>query len=136
MSVISSAGSSYSTAPPAPSPTTGLNPKTPAAGFSLINGTPNIIGLTTPNDGQMHSVAVGGGKIVTAAETGGNTVIRWVCGGQSFVAALINGAQVAGNYTSNTLVVACDPNTTVVVQQSSALTAGASTVFFTLSEVS
>jgi hypothetical protein len=47
---------------------------TPAAGFTLTNGTPVIVSWTAPSDGKLHRVAVFASQDVTVATTGGQVV--------------------------------------------------------------
>jgi hypothetical protein len=103
-----------------------------AAGVALVNGTPNITGLTTPNDGQLHCYDVAIAVHVTSLETGGAVSVIWTCGGQAYSVLAVAGGQAAGPYQFGINIVA-DPNTTVGVAQTSALTAGAATAFAAIS---
>lgn len=108
-----------------------LQATTGIAGFAKQNATPNIISWTAPNDGNMHRVLFFASETVTALETGGGVgVIITVPGGgtQAAGTALFAGAKAAGSYHAlDGAIVA--PGTTVTINQSAALTAGACTVF-------
>lgn len=104
---------------------------TPTAGFAKTNGTPIILSLTTPNDGNMHLVTIAIAENVTALETGGQVSIIYTAGGHaSGNVILYNGGAAAGFHNqSDTFIytVLADPNTTVTLQQTTALTAGGPT---------
>jgi hypothetical protein len=105
---------------------------TPAAGFPLVNGTPTIISYTAPNDGNIHTAMVSITKVVTSTETGGQINIAFTVGGQAQNLVLMGGANPPGViFTANAIryLTMMDPNTTVTVSQSVALTAGASVVY-------
>ena len=99
------------------------------AGFPLQNATPGILSWTAPNDGLMHRVMVITFQNVTSAETGGvvsmtNTDPQ----GTPHVSGLYAGGSGVGvQYASQLRLVA--PGTTVTVNQTSALTLGAATVW-------
>lgn len=100
---------------------------TTAAGYTLINGTGTFLFFFTPNDGLSHVFYCGATKNVTVAETGGQISVFWTSQGHAFGITLFGGGAGVGNYqTSQTFV--ADPNTSVSVQQFSALTLGASNV--------
>jgi hypothetical protein len=105
--------------------------RTAATGFALVNGTPNIITWTTPNDGQMHQAITSGTLIVSSALTGGAVIVRYTAGGVAQAAQLMAGnaaANVSGQQT-----VTADPNTTVTIAQQTAATAGAATLYAAIS---
>jgi hypothetical protein len=104
---------------------------TPAAGFSLVNGTPNILTWTAPADGQLHQVVVISSMDVTTATTGGAILatITMPDGTQGFI-TLQAGTQPAGyNYNSSIGQAIVEAGSTVTVSQSSAMTAGAAKVW-------
>ena len=100
---------------------------TPAAGFALQNATPNIITWTAPNDGVNHRVQIFGGKRVTVGETGGVVQVNATDpGGGAIARQLDPGGHVAGDFVYTAAQFLVQAGTTVTVQQSSALTVGAS----------
>jgi hypothetical protein len=101
--------------------------RTAPAGFSLVNGTPNILSFTTPNDGNVHSYFVSTTLNVTVAETGGAVQVTWTSGGVAYVATYYAGGSGIGTNNVSGQVVA-DPNTVVTLKQSSALSAGTASV--------
>ncbi len=116
----------------APGSSLGLMAATPVAGFTLVNGTPNIISWTAPNDGQLHRATFFTTLHVTSGETGGAIGFTYTTPDGFAVASiqLIAGAQTNGAYTANPpRAVVCAPGSSVVVGQSSALTAGAAVVW-------
>lgn len=110
-----------------------VNSTVPGAGggFTLVNATPAIIGWTTPADGNTHVVQVSGALVVTTLEVGGAISITYTSGGVAITQALFASAQAAGNFTAS-FAVTCDPNTTVTITQSAALTSGAAKVWASL----
>jgi len=106
--------------------TTGL------AGYTLINGTGNIPGLSwsAPPDGNMHFAMLVGEIVVTTAMTGGGTQASFTppSGGAQTLQMSGGGLAVGARAFSNT-VLAVAPGTTVIIQQSAALTAGAAILF-------
>lgn len=106
---------------------------TGANGFALQNGTSTILSWTAPDDGNLHSVILCGKLNVTAVMTGGATEF------------LLNGVGLnMSNRTSTTqffggggfgvgdfgpFQVTLEPGDTIGIAQSSALTAGAATVY-------
>jgi hypothetical protein len=104
----------------------GLLAATPAAGFALQNGTPTILTYTFPADGNQHRVLIPSSLQVTSAETGGAVSAEIVPpgGGSPALPSLAAAAQAAGNHVGSTMAI-CGSGTTVSVNQTSALTAGA-----------
>jgi hypothetical protein len=104
---------------------------TTVAGTALVNGTPTMLSWTAPNDGQQHRAQVMATLRVTSTETGGVISVGFTTpDGSSTTLQLIAGAQSAGVFTPNpprTLI--CGANTAVSVQQTSALTGGAATLW-------
>jgi hypothetical protein len=99
------------------------------SGIPLINGTPNMLTWTSPNDGAMHRVMVFGEKLITALETGGQVNLVFTdMGGTQRTRNLATGGQAAGIFPVNFNAVTVQPNTQVIISQA-ALTAGASTLF-------
>ena len=113
---------------------------TGAAGFALQNGTPTILTWTAPNDGNLHSAVVIIGLKVTATLAGG--VVAPTLGG-----VVYNNQSGSNNYffgggnptSGSSIFVPADgglnntfpvfAGTTFAIQQTSALTAGASIVY-------
>lgn len=103
---------------------------TGTTGFTLINGTQNILTWTPPNDGNMHRFYVATSFLVTSNETGGLLQVTYTDpGGNVRTRSLQAAGQAAGYYngTGATPAVAttCQGGSQVIVQQASALTAGA-----------
>lgn len=105
---------------------------TPVTGYTLINGTGNIISWTAPNDGQLHRVILIAMKSTSVAETGGLISVNFTAPDSSTgTPGTINGGTSPGfqfpqNGTNFAIIKA---GTTYTVQQASALTAGASTLW-------
>lgn len=103
---------------------------TPAAGVALINGTQTIVQWTAPADGNQHYLELAVSKDVTSAETGGACQCHWtVPGGAAATTNPYAGGQGTGGQSpagATSFVIAS--GTTWALQQSSALTVGASTV--------
>lgn len=100
---------------------------TPAAGFALQNATPNILTLTSPNDGNNHRYKLVCNWHVTTAETGGACTLTYHAeDGSTGVSTFKAGGQGAGDFLPNgPQEFVTGPNQTVTVAQSSALTVGA-----------
>ena len=112
------------------SPVLKLLAATPAAGFALQNGTPNILTWTAPADGKLHRVFLWAMKVVSSAETGGAIGYQWTTpDGSHFSNYGIDvGGNAAGFATQyaqpwNLMV---ESGSTITLNQTSALTAGAS----------
>lgn len=112
-----------------------LQAATPAAGYTLVNGTGAVISWSVPNDGSNHRFAIWANLHVATAETGGLIQVEytgpWVGAsthfGQVFAAGLAadtTGQNPPGLW--NTIVA---PGSTVTIAQTSALTAGAATMW-------
>jgi hypothetical protein len=102
---------------------------TGTAGFALQNATPAIQSWTAPNDGNAHSVQVIAQQHVTSAETGGVVQLSYTTpDGQNLSVNMFPGGGATGNASSSPARLVA-PGSTVQVQQSSALTAGAATVW-------
>jgi hypothetical protein len=103
------------------------------AGFALVNGTPTILSWTVPNDGNLHRFAIFGSLSVTENETGGNIGYAYVLpdGTQTsfeLVAGNVNFAP-SGEQAPFTNLAIVAPGSLVTVSQSTALTAGAATLW-------
>lgn len=106
---------------------------TGAAGFALQNGTPVILSWTAPNDGRQHSVMVMGGVHCTSAATGGAVNYTGTRPDGSVAnVTVVTAGQVLGSTAGLSHNDVIEAGTTVTLNQSSALTAGAELVFATL----
>ena len=104
------------------------------AGFALQNGTPVILTWTAPADGLQHAVDVYLWKRVATTETGGAVAVAVTQSGGSKVtngtAAFAGGAANADYpFAASTTNYMVNSGGTIEVDQTSALTGGASTVF-------
>lgn len=107
--------------------------RTPLTGFAKVNGTPTVLTVQIPNDGQTHPVLVTYQKLTTVAETQGAMRVNYTLNGSAnFLPGLDAGGAGIGTQNANASIEA-DPGTTVTLAQTSALTAGASTVFASIS---
>lgn len=98
-------------------------------GVALVNGTPNILTWTAPNDGNLHFATVGAVLATTSTCTGGAVNISGTTGGVAWAHTLIGANQTAGGATGTSGPVAIDPGTTLTVLQATALTAGAAKLY-------
>ena len=107
-----------------------LQASTATAGYTLVNSTGTVITWTAPNDGLLHTVMVAASLHVTTNETGGTIQVAWTePGGVGNAVTLASGAQAANNDATNPVMIVVKANTAVNVNQSSALTAGAATLW-------
>lgn len=115
--------------PVAPAAALALVASTGIAGFTLVNGTPNIISWTAPNDGAMHQAQISITVDVTVAATGGaiNVAATDPASGALSLTPVGGGQGVGGHAGQASLLVA--PGTTVQISQGVALTAGAAKCF-------
>jgi hypothetical protein len=107
---------------------------TGVAGFPLQNATPNILAWTAPNDGSPHTVVVVGLLNVTVLEVGGAVGAAYTDPAGAATAALFTAGQAAGRHyqgigagTPQMFVIA--PGSTFTLEQTSALTGGAATLY-------
>lgn len=100
-------------------------------GFTLQNATPNILSWTAPSDGQVHRVILIGEIHVTSAETGGAVSFNaaYPDGSTSFSATVVGAGAGAGFHGLTNSSFLVQPGQTVTVQQTTALTLGASVLF-------
>jgi hypothetical protein len=99
-------------------------------GFPLQNATPNILTWTAPNDGQMHRVTVSGILGVSSATTGGAITLEGTSPAGAFASSIQGGTQGAGVHAlTSPGFLAVSSGTTVTLQQTSAVTAGAGVVY-------
>lgn len=105
----------------------GLLATTGPNGFTLVNGTPNILSWTAPNDGQLHRIFVFFSLNVTSLQTGGNVGITIGSGGHNLAAGgLAAGYQFGLSQSMSAIVL---PGQTVLIAETVAQTAGAA-VFY------
>jgi hypothetical protein len=114
-------------------PTESLTPvaATTTSGYAKVNGTGTIISWTAPSDGNQHRFIVLASEEVASNETGGaiSTVHTNPGGGvQTGAGNIFGGTKSAGNYHQIDGAVA-EAGSTVSVEQTSALSGGASTVW-------
>lgn len=112
---------------------------TGASGYALVNSTGTILSWTAPNDGNLHTVLVSGGMNVSGTPAGGRIYTTFVVGGSSQTNMLLINptssgywSMTSGHNTPGVVGFCCDPNTTVTVQQGSALTSGTATLYATI----
>lgn len=102
-----------------------LQASTGAGGYTLVNGTGNIIAWTAPNDGAMHRVLIMCCLLVTTTEVGGQiTANVTLPNGNNKVPGLFSGASGAG-LSQGSFSYFVEANTNVTVAQGSALASGA-----------
>ena len=106
---------------------------TGTGGFALQNATPTILTWTVPNDGQLHMFTVVSVLHVTSAETGGVVQVVYqspVSGAGSHFSQILAGglATDTNGQTGTTIFGLAQAGTSVTVQQTSALTAGAASL--------
>jgi len=109
-----------------------LQATTGVSGFALQNGTPTIISWTPPSDGNMHRFVVLSILHVTSTETGGGVVTNFTLPDGTAATSLMtlySSGKSAGVSTANYNAALVEAGTSVSVVQSSALTAGASTLW-------
>jgi hypothetical protein len=118
---------------PVGSPALQLVASTPETGFALQDATPAIVTWTAPNDGQQHYVMCMASEQVTSALTGGSVIglITPPGGGSPAQPQALAAGQAAGNHVGNFACVV-GPGTTVTIEQGSAVTGGAATVWIGL----
>lgn len=104
------------------------------AGFTLGNSTPNVLTWTAPSDGAIHMFVVLSVVHVTSAETGGTIQVIFqspISGAGNHFSQLLAGGlgTDAGGQTGTTIFGLVQPGSTVTVQQTTPLTAGAATAW-------
>jgi len=105
---------------------------TSVTGYTLVNGTGTIVSWSVPSDGAMHQFSCVAVQRVTSAETGGSIQVTWnVPDGTATTTSLFAGGGGTGvsSFSQQKLV---QPGSTVVVQQNTALTAGAAVAWVQL----
>lgn len=115
-------------------PTTGVMVKvadTGTTGIALTNGTGVLSGMswTAPSDGNLHLVSCAAFQYVTSAETGGACKLEaTTTQGPTMLVVIFAGGAGTGIGTVNTQILV-EPGQSVSLQQTSALTVGASTLY-------
>jgi hypothetical protein len=110
---------------PAWQPGMTIQTTTGATPYTLVNGTGNILTWTAPNDGALHRVMVLCNLLVTSAETAGAIGLSIILpNGTGKVPGVLSGGSGAG-LTQVTQTYFVEANTTVTLEQTSALTGGA-----------
>jgi hypothetical protein len=104
---------------------------TPVAGYTLVDSTGTIISWTAPNDGLLHRVMLFLVMHVTSTETGGNIQFSadFPDGQNSTVSPIVAGKGAGVQYPAFPYFFLVQAGTTVVLSQSTALTAGASVLW-------
>lgn len=112
--------------PFAASPALAKQAATPAAGFTLVNGTPTILTWTPPNDGLMHRVQLWGDVNVSAGTTGGLIQIHMTDQGGTAGTLQMDAGSHAGTgfFVSASRNLLIQGGSTLTISQDSALTAG------------
>jgi hypothetical protein len=104
---------------------------TPVAGFPLQNATPTVLSWTAPSDGQNHRIMILATGFATVLEVGGQVNVNYALpnGNTSPFPLLLSGTQAVGYITAAYVAAIIGPGAVVSIQQSSALTSGAATVW-------
>lgn len=113
-------------------PATALGPllATPAGGYALQNGTPTILTWVAPSDGNNHRVELFGQLVVTSAETGGQVSVTYTDpAGNAHTVTLVAAGQGTGPASLAVTRFVIKSGSTFTVSQSTALTAGAGTLW-------
>ena len=111
-----------------------ITAETSATGVALIDGTQTILSVAVPNDGKVHTIlAAVFVKDVTAALTGGLVRFHWTPGPTSTPTTQGTARTTVATYylslvQANTNM-SLKPGTTVTLKQTTAVTAGAATIY-------
>jgi hypothetical protein len=100
-------------------------------GFALVDGTPQILSWTAPNDGQLHRAMVYFDMTVGSAQTGGAvSVSGFAPDGTEYFWQVAPGGSGAGYvYYDSALIRTVKPGTVLALGQSTAQTAGAAKIW-------
>jgi hypothetical protein len=102
---------------------------TAVGGYTLVNGTGTILTWTAPSDGKLHRVMIFATLSVGTTEVGGTLQSKiFAPDGNSVFTSVFAAAQAAGVHVNNVGAIA-EAGQPVTVQQTSALTSGASTLW-------
>jgi hypothetical protein len=118
--------------PFAVAPVMGLLAATPAAGYTLVNGTGTIITWTAPADGQLHRVIIIAQLLVTSNETGGQVTVNFTdMNGNTRSPPIYAGGSAAGLIapTASAATQLIKSGTAFSLFQGSALTLGAAVLW-------
>lgn len=101
------------------------------AGAAKANGTPTFLTWNVPNDGALHRVMVFVTEDVATLETGGAVSVTGKApDGTAFTSQVIGGGQAVGVHNNGApSLYIVQPGSVVTFAQTSALTAGATTVW-------
>ena len=102
------------------------------AGFSLQNGTPDILTWTAPNDGVAHTFLISGSMRATSSTTGGEVKARAYTpdGGAEFTNwTLSSPTQATGAHPVAITSGIMAPATTLYIEQTTAMTAGGAKIW-------
>jgi hypothetical protein len=107
---------------------------TDPAGFTLVDGTPDIISWTPPDDGQLHIVTVAFQMDVTSDTTGGRIdALFTLPDGGSPQGVVITNAQAGTGFNYNNYLayfpMLIRAGSTFTIRQATALTGGAATLW-------
>jgi hypothetical protein len=116
--------------PFAVAPVMGLLAATPAAGYTLVNGTGAIISWTAPADGQLHRAILYFVQRVTSTETGGQCQFAIVDpSGSTFTQTPVAGGTAGPSHQQGSNTGMIQAGSTVTFSQSTALTLGAAVLW-------
>lgn len=104
-----------------------LAANTGVAGYTLVNGTGNILTWTAPNDGAMHRVMLFVSINITSAQTGGVLALGGTLPNGTAFSGTFFGNQSGQHQTSLNWEV--QANTTVTFSQNTAQTVGAAVLW-------
>jgi hypothetical protein len=113
-------------------PTLARQAATPAAGYTLVNGTGAVITWTAPSDGQNHRVQIFASLSVTSSETGGAIQCSYTAPDGTSTGHTVYGAGQTGPdviVQGAPFSVVIKAGTAFTISQTSALTAGAAVLF-------
>lgn len=106
---------------------------TGAAGYTLINGTGAALTYTVPSDGALHCLIVVGAVVVTSTMTGGQIQMVTTTGGTAKTTTISAGSFSNGTVTTtSSSTIPVDAGSTVTINQSTALTAGAAKLYLSI----
>lgn len=99
----------------------------PLAGYTLVNGTGNVLSWTAPADGNLHRFIIFADLYVTVLQVGGEIEFEYTApNGDTVTVELFSPNQGVGPVLpDNASLFLLAPGGTVTVTQTSALTAGA-----------
>jgi hypothetical protein len=130
-------GAGISPPPASSTPAAGTVTKlagTPSTGYAYQNATDvNILSYTFPNDGEMHHVQLAWTILAGAAgSTGGAVRFNWTSAGQGAATSINPGTLTDNDFLNGSQTFTVDPGSTIQLQQQTAMTAGAATMYATI----